>query len=90
MDFQCLVVYLSQAIAIPIGLPVKARFPSPSGHSEPTGSHRQSKRQLFGITENGVTTNTGCQPLTFIFARGTGELGNMATVVGPPVASALS
>lgn len=27
--------------------------------------------------------------MTFIFARGTGELGNMGSVVGPPTASAL-
>lgn len=40
-------------------------------------------------TENGVKDNSGCKPLTFIFARGTGEMGNMGTVVGPPVASAL-
>ena len=77
-------------LPIPIALPLATHFPSPSGHPEPTGFHRQARRQLFGITENGVTTNTGCQPLTFIFARGTGELGNMGTVVGPPVASALS
>lgn len=48
------------------------------------------KRQLGGsITENGVTENSGCQPLTFIFARGSTEMGNMGSVVGPPVASAL-
>ncbi|KAK2757012.1 hypothetical protein FQN54_004981 [Arachnomyces sp. PD_36] len=40
-------------------------------------------------TENGVVDNGGCQPLTFIFARGTTEMGNMGSVVGPPVASAL-
>lgn len=27
--------------------------------------------------------------MTFIFARGTGEMGNMGTVVGPPTASAM-
>ncbi|KAE8147114.1 cutinase-domain-containing protein [Aspergillus avenaceus] len=43
-----------------------------------------------GMTENGVTENKGCQPLTFIFARGTTELGNMGSVVGPPVANQLS
>lgn len=31
-----------------------------------------------------------CKALTFIFARGTGELGTMGTVVGPPVATALA
>ncbi|ODM21006.1 hypothetical protein SI65_04059 [Aspergillus cristatus] len=43
-----------------------------------------------GTTENGVTDNNGCQPLTFIFARGTTELGNMGSVVGPPVAKQLA
>ncbi|PYH82466.1 cutinase-domain-containing protein [Aspergillus uvarum CBS 121591] len=40
-------------------------------------------------TQNGVTSNTGCKELTFIFARGTTEMGNMGSVVGPEVASAL-
>jgi cutinase len=44
---------------------------------------------LGGSTENGVTSNSGCKELTFIFARGTGELGNMGTVVGPEVAAQL-
>ncbi|KAF5856209.1 hypothetical protein ETB97_007710 [Aspergillus alliaceus] len=42
------------------------------------------------ITENGVTQNAGCQELTFIFARGTTEMGNMGSVVGPPVANQLA
>lgn len=54
------------------------------------GSSSLTKRQLGGtITENGVSSNDGCQPLTFIFARGSTEMGNMGSVVGPPVASAL-
>jgi hypothetical protein len=36
-----------------------------------------------------VTDNTGCKELTFIFARGTTEIGNMGTVVGPKVGSEL-
>lgn len=43
-------------LLIPIGPPITTHFPSSSGHSESTGFHRQSKRQLFGIAENGVTT----------------------------------
>ncbi|OJJ47332.1 hypothetical protein ASPZODRAFT_65522 [Penicilliopsis zonata CBS 506.65] len=45
---------------------------------------------VSSITENGVTSKAACQPLTFIFARGTTEMGNMGSVVGPPVASALA
>ncbi|KAK2740097.1 hypothetical protein FQN55_009046 [Onygenales sp. PD_40] len=40
-------------------------------------------------SQNGVEENAGCQPVTLIFARGTTELGNMGTVVGPPLAAAL-
>ncbi|KAJ5596931.1 hypothetical protein N7450_003389 [Penicillium hetheringtonii] len=72
-------------------------FPSAgSGGSSDSGFPDLSSlfsRQLGGlggsITENGVTQNDGCQPLTFIFARGSTEMGNMGSVVGPPVASAL-
>jgi cutinase len=41
------------------------------------------------MTENGVKNKEACQPLTFIFARGTAELGNMGFIVGPPVAKEL-
>ncbi|KAK1141143.1 hypothetical protein N8T08_009310 [Aspergillus melleus] len=45
---------------------------------------------LGSITENDVTNNKGCKELTFIFARGTTEMGNMGSVVGPPVAQNLN
>ncbi|KAJ5703968.1 cutinase-domain-containing protein [Penicillium malachiteum] len=68
-----------------------------SGLSDLTGSGETGssgltgfKRQLSGSTENGVTDNTGCKELTLIFARGTDETGNMGTVVGPPLATALA
>lgn len=51
-----------------------------------------AKRQTIGggsTTANGVTDNKSCEPLTFIFARGSDELGNMGSVVGPPVATQL-
>ncbi|CAI7659079.1 unnamed protein product [Penicillium crustosum] len=41
-------------------------------------------------TENGVTENAGCKEYTFIFARGTTEIGNMGTVIGPPLAKQLN
>ncbi|KAL3468942.1 cutinase-domain-containing protein, partial [Aspergillus californicus] len=41
------------------------------------------------ITSNDVSDNSGCKALTFIFARGTSEMGNMGSVVGPKVASEL-
>lgn len=42
------------------------------------------------MTENDVVDNKGCKELTFIFARGTTEMGNMGSVVGPPVAKNLN
>lgn len=49
-----------------------------------------SKRQLTGsITANDVTDKASCKELTFIFARGSDEMGNMGSVVGPPVATQL-
>ncbi|KAJ5964350.1 uncharacterized protein N7479_004226 [Penicillium vulpinum] len=39
--------------------------------------------------ENGVTESDSCKDFTFIFARGTTEIGNMGTVVGPLVATQL-
>ncbi|KGQ01023.1 hypothetical protein PAAG_12274 [Paracoccidioides lutzii Pb01] len=41
------------------------------------------------IVENGIKENNGCQPLTLIFACGTGEIGNMGEIIGPPLAGAL-
>ncbi|KAF4761843.1 hypothetical protein N7455_000480 [Penicillium solitum] len=41
-------------------------------------------------SENGVTQNAGCKEYTFIFARGTTEIGNMGTVIGPPLAKELN
>lgn len=61
-----------------------------SGSSGLSGLSSLGTRQLgASTTENGVTSNQGCQPLTFIFARGSTEMGNMGSVVGPEVASAL-
>lgn len=59
--------------------------PSPYAHV-----HIMLITTVGGSTENGVTDNKECQPLTFIFARGTSEMGNMGSVVGPPVAKQLA
>ena len=40
-------------------------------------------------TANDVTNDAPCQPVTVIFARGTGEPGNIGAVIGPPLLSAL-
>ncbi|KAF7174038.1 hypothetical protein CNMCM5623_006340 [Aspergillus felis] len=67
---------------------------SSSATAAATSSNSNSGVALSGllggsITENGVTNKDACQPLTFIFARGTSELGNMGSIAGPPVATKL-
>ncbi|KAH0000569.1 cutinase, partial [Aureobasidium melanogenum] len=41
------------------------------------------------VPSNDVTGNTGCKKVTFIFARGTTEMGTLGSIVGPGLASAL-
>ncbi|KAF3082709.1 hypothetical protein TWF706_001593 [Orbilia oligospora] len=40
-------------------------------------------------TRNDLQNGSACKPFTLIFARGTTEVGNLGTVVGPPLISAL-
>jgi hypothetical protein len=48
------------------------------------------KPQAAGTgTENGVVDKNCCTDMTVIFARGTGEVGNVGTVTGPPMFKAL-
>lgn len=42
-----------------------------------------------GSSENGIKDKNCCTGMTVIFARGTGELGNVGTVSGPPMFKAL-
>ncbi|KAI9734902.1 MAG: hypothetical protein M1834_001982 [Cirrosporium novae-zelandiae] len=39
--------------------------------------------------ENDVTNKASCKPLTVVFARGSSESGNVGTIAGPPMFSAL-
>ncbi|OJJ96630.1 hypothetical protein ASPACDRAFT_63532 [Aspergillus aculeatus ATCC 16872] len=69
-------------------------FPSSSATTSSSSSSDGLSGMISSVmggssTQNGVTSNTGCKELTFIFARGTTEMGNMGSVVGPEVASAL-
>lgn len=42
-----------------------------------------------GSTENGIASQYCCTDVTIVFARGTGETGNVGTVAGPPFFKAL-
>tara|TARA_R110002003_G_scaffold122_10_gene11096 strand:+ start:5343 stop:5984 length:642 start_codon:yes stop_codon:yes gene_type:complete len=53
------------------------------------GSNCTPQAASGGSTENGVTDKNCCTDMTVIFARGTSELGNVGTVTGPPMFSAL-
>lgn len=53
------------------------------------GSNCTPQSSNGGSTENGVTDKNCCTDLTLIFARGTGEFGNMGSVIGPPMAKSL-
>ncbi|WYZ42518.1 hypothetical protein EsH8_VI_000217 [Colletotrichum jinshuiense] len=48
----------------------------------------KDKRQTVGITANEFKLS-GCKDIIFVWARGSTELGNMGTVVGPGVANNL-
>lgn len=75
---------------LPTGIPGLSGLSGLSGSGSSGSSGLGFKRQLTGSTENGVTENSGCKELTLIFARGTGEIGNMGTVAGPPLATKLA
>ncbi|KAH7067107.1 cutinase-domain-containing protein [Paraphoma chrysanthemicola] len=60
-----------------------------TGGSGTIGSNCTPQGAGRGSTENGVTTESCCTDMTVIFARGTGETGNVGTVSGPPMFKAL-
>ncbi|ODH13320.1 hypothetical protein ACO22_07376 [Paracoccidioides brasiliensis] len=93
--FLVVSAYLSvSALASPIRIPpdlvrrnnIKERGGIP-GWDSLRGLMEGSK--TGSIVENGIKENNGCQPLTLIYARGTGEIGNMGEIIGPPLAGAL-
>ncbi|KAK2744596.1 hypothetical protein FQN57_004201 [Myotisia sp. PD_48] len=58
-------------------------------HERTKPSSKKSKRAAAGEVENQIENGGPCQPLTFIFARGTSEPGNMGDSVGPAVVRVL-
>jgi hypothetical protein len=54
-----------------------------------SGCTAQGSGGGIGSSENGITDKNCCTDLTVIFARGTGETGNVGTVSGPPMFKSL-
>jgi hypothetical protein len=62
---------------------------SNTGASGTIGTDCKPQAAGRGGSENGVTDKNCCTDMTIIFARGTGELGNVGTVTGPPMFKAI-
>ncbi|KAL0261631.1 hypothetical protein SLS55_003061 [Diplodia seriata] len=71
-----LLALAATAMALPANKPTRVEARAPQ-FSIPTGSFGGSSS-----TSNDVTDGV-CKPVTYIFARGTTETGNMGTTVGP-------
>ncbi|KAG7006472.1 cutinase [Physcia stellaris] len=83
------------AIALPSSEPPSKRspafsFPTFSIPSFPGGGGSTGGFGGSGSsTANDVTNKAACKAITVIFARGTGESGNIGSVIGPPLLKAL-
>lgn len=85
--------FLQYLAAVPLLLtPLSSALPTQSSEvteSPALTSYLRSveARQALSTTENGLSA--ACKAVTFIFARGTNEDGNVGTIAGPPLFAAL-
>ena len=80
--FFCLAILASTVRAIPVNIARTQAFDKTD-----SSSTALNKRQDDNDVERNELTNVpgvGCKPITVIFARGTFELGNVGSFVGPP------
>lgn len=77
----CLLSIFLPVIAVPIDHDAAYGFVEVESFS-----NGLSKRQSLSVTQNQLGL---CRPVTVIFARGTIELGNVGSLVGPPFFNAL-
>ncbi|KAF2670843.1 hypothetical protein BT63DRAFT_202835 [Microthyrium microscopicum] len=70
----------------PFAIPKLPNFPGFNGLSFPFKKVAQGA-QMFTASD---VSDGKCAPVTLIFARGTGEIGNLGTVVGPQLVAALT
>lgn len=82
-------------VPVPTGLPVPTGVASPGGYNIKAEGKMQypNRRQLdvSGLLGGSSSVQNGlenaCQPVTLIFARGTTEVSNMGSIIGPSLAS---
>lgn len=80
MQFLSILALASAAIAAPAAVAV----PAPIVTTEDiTANPEFVARQILPTTENGLTRGLTCGDVVLIFARGSTEVGNMGTIIGP-------
>jgi cutinase len=79
MRIQSIVLFATAVIAAPLAAPVV----------DVTRNPDVIARQLLPTTEEGLRLGLGCGSVVLIFARGSTEVGNMGTIIGPDLARAL-
>ncbi|GME35746.1 putative cutinase [Neofusicoccum parvum] len=77
VTLQTLLALAAVAVALP------ADRPSPAQPRAPQFSIPDGGLGMGGSSTSNDVTSGSCKPVTYIFARGTTETGNMGTTVGP-------
>lgn len=92
MKFLSIVALASAALAAPAAIPDPVPVPEAAPvpvPEETTPNPEFVSRQLLPTTEEGLRLGVGCGDVVLIFARGSTEVGNMGTIIGPDLVRAL-
>lgn len=88
MKFLSILALATAAIAAPA--PIAAPVPVPVPVTEESTPNPEFlARQILPTTEEGLRLGLSCGDVVFIFARGSTEVGNMGSIIGPDLARAL-
>jgi cutinase len=85
MKFLSILALTSAALAAPAAIPAPAPVPA----EETTPNPEYVSRQVLPTTEEGLRLGLTCGDVVLIFARGSTEVGNMGSIIGPDLARAL-
>jgi cutinase len=85
MKFLSILALTSAALAAPAAIPAPAPVPA----EETTPNPEFVSRQILPTTEEGLRLGLTCGDVVLIFARGSTEVGNMGSIIGPDLARAL-